>query len=380
MATVVILGGGFAGLTAARTLGQRLNPEHRILLINDQPSFVFRPGLIWVAAGLRQPHQISVPIERLLGRHRVHFLLSPVRHVDLARRRVVTDGRIQGYDYLLLALGAHLHFDAIPGLSQHAHTVMTPEQARVTAAAIEGFRGGEMVMATAPETPCVATAYEMAFLLDVQLRRRGIRQRTRITLVTYEETLLSPGGPHASQLVAQRLEERGIGYRLGARLSGIGPGVVGLAGGTLLPSDFTLVVPDYRGHDAVEAGLTAEDRRQAASQKGFLLTDDTMRSVQYPNVFVAGDAADFAGPKSGHIANLQAGVAAHNLAVAITGRGRSRTFRPEILCAMDFGGGQGMFVWRKDGAPGDFSFRGRLPRLMKTGFEKYYLTRVRAGI
>src|SRR5215831_10617760 len=119
---VVIVGGGFAGITAAKRLAHL---PVQLTVIDRRNHHVFQPLLYQVATAALSPAQIAAPIRRILSKYRnTEVLLGEVGRVDVDQRRVVlTDGAAIGYDYLILAPGAtHSYFgheqwaSAAPGL------------------------------------------------------------------------------------------------------------------------------------------------------------------------------------------------------------------------------------------------------------------------
>ncbi len=110
MKNVIIVGGGFAGINAAKRLGN--HPELNVTLLDRRNHHLFQPLLYQVAMAGLSPAEIAAPIRGMLSEYRnISVLQQEVKTVDLARRRVVTDTREFPYDYLLLACGSrHAYF------------------------------------------------------------------------------------------------------------------------------------------------------------------------------------------------------------------------------------------------------------------------------
>src|SRR5262245_56001888 len=127
---VVILGGGFAGVTAAVELGRRcagVLPVH-VTLISNQNFFLFTPMLAEAATGAVETRHILYPIRPLCGQWGVEFGEMHVEDIDLARRRVTVRHHRAPvrqqvhYDRLVLALGAIPNVAVAPGATEHALT------------------------------------------------------------------------------------------------------------------------------------------------------------------------------------------------------------------------------------------------------------------
>jgi sulfide:quinone oxidoreductase len=141
--------------------------------------------------------------------------------------------------------------------------------------------------------------------------------------------------------------------------------------GTELPSDLTLVIPPYTGPDVIkESGI--------GDQYGFIRTDKSMRHPVYKNIFVVGDCNANSMPKLGHIATIQADVAASSFIKEITGEGEVMEFKPEVFCIMNRGGSEATLILSDTlfGGKVDITLNGPLAHIMKWGFDVYsYYTR-----
>ena len=136
---VVIVGGGFGGLSVARALAGQ---DFDITLIDRNNHHLFQPLLYQVATAGLSPADIASPIRGILREQKnVRVMLADVTGVDTARKEVIADGRVP-YDYLVLATGArHAYFghddwaDFAPGLKtvDDAHVSAPPHPARLRA-------------------------------------------------------------------------------------------------------------------------------------------------------------------------------------------------------------------------------------------------------
>ena len=123
---VLVLGGGFAGMFAAKELQRRVAD---VELINEVNYFTFQPLLPEVAAGGISVRDAVAPLRRLLPGVRVRQ--AQIYDIDLGRRIVTIFQGLQrrytevGYDQLVIALGQTVDLSRIPGLAAHAHTMKT---------------------------------------------------------------------------------------------------------------------------------------------------------------------------------------------------------------------------------------------------------------
>jgi NADH dehydrogenase len=120
---VAIVGAGFGGLWAARTLARSLA---EVLLIDRNNHHTFLPLLYQVAAAELEPEDIAYLVRRILWKlPNVRFVLAEVKGLDCARRLVETDGPPLPFDFLILAPGSVSHFFEVSGAAEHAFPLKT---------------------------------------------------------------------------------------------------------------------------------------------------------------------------------------------------------------------------------------------------------------
>ena len=124
---VVIIGAGFGGLWAARTLAQG-NVD--VLVIDKNNYHTFLALLYQVAAAELEAEDIAYPVRSIFWKHsNIDFTLAYARRIDLQNRIVVTDGESISYDYLILATGSITYFFGLPGVAENAYCLKTLEEA-----------------------------------------------------------------------------------------------------------------------------------------------------------------------------------------------------------------------------------------------------------
>ena len=175
--TILILGGGVGGLVAAHGLRERLGREHRIVLLDQSAQHVFAPSLLWLMVGRRRAPQITGDLSRL-SRQGIEFVQAEVQAIDPAARKVRTSAGEFTADYLIVALGAELAPQAMPGLAESAYWYYDLGGAERLRDALAKFDGGRVVLAVAGMPyKCPGAPWEGALLLDFYFRQRGIRDR-----------------------------------------------------------------------------------------------------------------------------------------------------------------------------------------------------------
>ncbi|OUN01531.1 MAG: hypothetical protein BAA04_07875 [Firmicutes bacterium ZCTH02-B6] len=371
MTRLVILGGSFAGLETARTARRLLRQRIRITLIDRSDTFVFRPSLPWLAFGQREPKDIVAPLPQLLQAHGIEFIHDEVEGLDPATGTVYGRRGRYSYDFLVIALGATSPPKTPPGWPGRCHVPIWLREAMTLRQAVETFRGGHVVVALHPYSPLTCPAYEFAFQAADYFQRNGLGDRCRITFVTYEDDPYTVGGTRASQVARRWLGQAGIRLLTNTFIDQVTPTGVVLGDGYELPASLLIMLPAYQGPAFLRQVpyLTDAD--------GFVITDQSMRSRAYINIFAAGDCVAFPGPKTGLMAEQQARVAAANIAADL-GLASPADYRSVMVCLADLGPGRGLLSIRTP-APQQGRVRtrlflaGRLPHWGKRIVERQLL-------
>jgi sulfide:quinone oxidoreductase len=335
MATIVIAGSGFAGLTTAIQLKRRLRRlgSHRIIVVAKDSRFLYRPALPHVVFGNKQPEDISFPLAPIYQRLDIEFHVQTILDIDPVAHRVHTTGGPISYDKLVVALGEHLAFEEIPGLWEFGHSVCTAEGAVALRKALAQYQGGPVVIGWAQYAQTGGPAFEIALEFSRLMAQR--RLTGPIQFVDPLPTLWAPAGPEASKFLERVFAERGI-VRFGpVKIQRVYPDRVLLSDGRELSSVLSIITPPFRG-------VAAQTALAQGQPRNWLETGHNMRSVTYPDVYVAGSAVAFDGPKQGHTA-----LVVSNLARDLSGAESSeRVYDHEMSCVLDLGSGQGLFVRR----------------------------------
>jgi NADH dehydrogenase len=258
---VVVLGGGFAGLSACRGLD---DPRVRVTLVDRQNHHLFQPLLYQVAtAGLAGP-DIAQPLRHIFSNQdNVTTLMDEVKRVDLNARRVdLVHGGSLGYDYLIVALGARTgyfghdewarHAPGLKTLSEATHLrrelLLAFERAETAIDPLEADRLlGFVVVGGGPTGVETAGALaELARRVLVDDFRRIDPSRARVHLIEAAPKLLTMFTPEQSEYTRRRLEKMGVTVHLNAPVSEVGQGYV-VAGGRRFDSAVTIWAAGVEG-------------------------------------------------------------------------------------------------------------------------------------
>ena len=357
---IVIVGASFAGLAAALDLKARLGAEHDVVVVSDRDEFIFLPSLIWVPFGVRRKDEISFPIAPLLERRGIGFVHQPATALDLAGRAVVTPKGREAYDFLVIATGPKLAFEAVPGLGPrngYSQSIFSWPHAELARRAFERFvdAPGPVVIGAVPGAQFFGAAYELALNFVFQLRQRGISpQVAPVTFVTPEPYLghLGIGGSEPTRHALERLFDRkGIAAITNAATTHLTSRHVHLASGAQLPFAFAMLTPPFVGVDAVRAC------EEIVDADGFVRVEADLSVRAHSEVFAAGSSVSIdpiepttvpcGAPRTGHMAEKMAAVVARNIAARIAGQPTTRIDlrKLEVVYTLD-GGNDGLILAR----------------------------------
>jgi len=403
MAHVVILGAGIGGMPAAYEMRDLLGREHQITVISAVDYFQFTPSNPWIAVGWRERDDITLPIAPLLERKGVGFIAQPVTAIDAsANRLTVADGRTVDYDYLVITTGPKLCFEEVPGAGPHGghtHSVCTVDHAQQFWANYQEFlkNPGPVVIGAMPGASCFGPAYEFAFILDADLRKRKLRNKVPMTYVSSEPYIghLGLGGVGDSKsMLESEFRNHDIKWITNAKTSKVEAGKLFTTeldgqGNTVkeheVPFKLAMMLPAFKGVDAVAAVP------ELCNPRGFVLIDEHQRSKKYRNIFSAGvcvaippvEATPVAtgAPKTGYMIETMVTAIVRNIADELAGKPATAKGTWNAICLADMGDTGAAFVALPQTPPRNVNWfkKGKWVHLAKIAFEKYFLSKMKTG-
>jgi NADH dehydrogenase len=300
---VVIIGGGFAGITAAHALR---HADAEVLLIDRRNHHIFQPLLYQVATAVLSSAEITAPIRQLEAKQRnASVVLAEVTGVDVASRTIEVSPPGAGvrkiaFDYLVVATGMRPSYFGHDEFARYAPGLKNLNDAETIRAKIlgafelaattedEGERARQMTFVLVGAGPSgVELAGSLADLIKVTLRgnfRRIDPAKASIILLDAGKRVLPTFAESVSRKVTRRLEKLGVKVLTGVKVETVDEqGVV--AGGKRIPSATVLWTAGVAASPVPKMLGTKTDRA------GRALVDPFLKVVDAPGVFVAGDAA-----------------------------------------------------------------------------------------
>ncbi|MBT3321520.1 MAG: FAD-dependent oxidoreductase [Anaerolineae bacterium] len=351
MAKVVVIGAGFAGHTAALYLGDKLGKKHTVTVINRHDSFAYIPSWIWVSVGQMKPERTTFKLGPVYKRKNVYFIHGKATKVypDEGQQFVEVekangDSTRVEYDYLLVATGPKLAFDATPGLGpdQGGNTYSICSLPHVTETRdkyldyVERMKKGEkvkMVIGTGHGTStCQGAAFEFITNVHKDLIKKGVRDKAELLWLS-NETALGDFGVRgvlakykgklttSEEFISAVFKDAGIKSQVQTAVKSVDAEKIywenyeGEEGET--DYDFAMLIPKFSGQPIDYIGKDGSDiSSKVVNAGGFVIVDgiydldyDTLernpdawpsqyQNPTYPNIFAAGIAFAPPGPIS----------------------------------------------------------------------------------
>ncbi|MFV2004434.1 MAG: NAD(P)/FAD-dependent oxidoreductase [Gammaproteobacteria bacterium] len=402
MAHIVILGAGTGGMPAAYEMKAAVGEKHEVTVINERGDFQFVPSNPWVAVGWRERKDISIPLEKYLSKKKINFIQQRVDKIDASSSKLeLANGEKVEYDFLIIATGSRLAFEEVEGTGPEGFT----ESICVTDHAEQAWKKyqkllekpGPIVIGAMPFASCFGPAYEFAFIIDADLRKRKIRNKYPMTYVTSEPYIghLGLGGVGDSKsMMESELRNHHIKWVTNAKTTKVEAGKLyadelNEAGETIkqhqIEFDFAMILPAFKGVDAVAAVP------DLCNPRGFVMVDEIHRSPTYKNIYAAGvciaippvevTPVPTGTPKTGYMIESMVTSIVHNIADELAGKIPSTTATWNAICLADMGDTGAAFVALPQIPPRNVAWfkKGKWVHLAKIAFEKYFIRKMKKG-
>ena len=403
MARIVVMGGGIGGITQAYELKKELSGDHDVVLVSDSNRFEFTPSNPWVAVGWRTEKKTTLELPSLMLKHGIEFHGQGVEQLQPgANRLIMRDGLTVDYDYLVISTGPKLAFEEVPGLGpESGYTQSICKTAHAEASFVDFEKlvenPGPVIIGAAPGASCFGPAYEYAFILDTELKKRKLRDKVPMHFVTpepYIGHLGLDGVGDTKSLMESEFRDRHIQWTCNAKITQVNDGTmlfteVDEDGADRkeyeLPFQHSMILPAFRGVDAV-AGV-----KDLTNPRDFILIDEFQRNPTYKNIYGVGVCVAIppvgptpvptGAPKTGYMIESMCTATTHNIRNELAGKEPEERATWNAVCLADFGDSGVAFVALPQIPPRNTNWasRGKWVHVAKVAYEKYFLHKVRAA-
>ena len=404
MAHIVIMGAGIGGMPAAYEMKEKIGKGDKVTVISNSEDFEFTPSNPWMGVKWRDRKDVSFPVRTYLKRKGIDFISTGVKRVHPEKNQLeLNDGQSVDYDYLVIATGPKLAFDEVEGLGPHGgftHSVCNVDHAMKSHDAWDGFtkNPGPIVVGAVQGASCFGPAYEYAFIMDTDLRRRKIRNKVPMTFVTAEPYIghLGLGGVGDSKgILESAMRDHDIKWICNAKTTKVEAGKMYVTehddmGAEKkkheLPFAYSMMLPAFKGVDAV---FGIEGLTQA---RGFIIVDKHQRNPKYKNIFAVGvciaippveaTPVPTGTPKTAYMIESMATAAVNNIHAELHGKPADKEATWNAICLADFGDTGAVFVALPQIPPRNVNWfsEGKWVHVAKVAFEKYFIRKMKKGI
>lgn len=392
---VLVLGANFSGLAAAQKIREFARDTVDITIMDRKSYLLFVPNIGLEVLENRNPQEsMLMPLLPAMKEDDLRFVLGDVQAIDVESQMVdfIPSERPGAatshlhYDYLVVALGARLAYDQIPGFDEYGHTVSdTFYGNRLRHYLHHEYKGGPIAVGSArfhqgtktkdlvpnAEAACEGPPVEVTLSMGAWLKNHNWGGPDQVTVFTPGEWIAEDAGMGIVKTLLSTASGMGFHYLNNIHdIAQIHQDGIEFAKGPSLDAEVKIIFPDWAPH-AFMKGLPIVD------DVGFVLTDMTMRNPDYPNVFACGDAAAVSVPKLGMLAHLGAESVARQVAkdVGMMAPGLAdHPMEPIVNCIGDMGDNQAFYISSNTwyGGKREVFRTGRVPYLLKMQYKDMF--------
>lgn len=349
MKSVLILGGGFAGLQTAIELQKKGNFD--ITLVSDRDYLYLYPISIWIPVHITEFDDVKVPLANIQKIYPFNLIIDKVTEIHAAENKVVCENQTLTYDYLVVAFGAEkiqhkginytLSICANPEMALEIRNKIDELVQKGSGKIAIGFGGNPKDKSAVRGGP----AFELMFNIHNYLKNKKLRTNFELSFFAPMEEPGAKMGKGALAMLDKMFTKYNIKKQFGKKIIAfVSDGVI-FEDNSKLDSDLTMFIAAGTGPGILK------NSDLLLSEAGFIKIDNFGQVPGFSNVFAIGDIAAIEGPdwiaKQGHLAELMGRNAAYNIVEIEKGSAKRKGYQEHlnILCVMDTGDGAA-FVFR----------------------------------
>jgi sulfide:quinone oxidoreductase len=360
MNRVLVLGGGVGGTLTANLVARKLKKQiaagtAKVTVVDATGRHAYQPGYMYIAMGQERAEKLERAERRLLDSN-VDLVVGEITRIDPEGAKVsLSNGEVLGYEQLVIATGARILPESIEHFDTEAHHFYTPEASKKLRKALDAFTGGNLVIGIAGiPYKCPPAPLEVAFLVEAELRERGLRDKTKLTFLSPINRAFTIES--VSEMATPIFEQKGIDLQLLAGVDQIDAArkVVITDAMEEYPYDLLIVVPPHKGAQVVtdsglapKSGWVPTDRHTLQVKHMMPKGTSDEETPRYPNIYAVGDTTDLPLSKAGSTAHFEAPIIAERIAAAVHGvapSGKHASYTGKVMCFFEVGDGKGTLL------------------------------------
>jgi len=302
---ILILGGGFAGISAIKTLLSQSLDNTEITLITNNSNFEYHAALYRVVTG-HSSKKVSIPLKSIFKTKRLNIVIDRITHLDLQKQKVTGDAKVSySFDYLIIALGSQTNYYNIKGLRVNSYQLKSLADAQKLKQHIEAM----IDQSVKNPTPCLhfsivgggPTGIELAGELGNFVKNQTCKHHTsckclQIDLLESSNTLLGNFDPKISKIAETRLRNLNVNILKNTHITRENKDTLFTNIGKL-NSKTVIWVAGVTTH-----ALLKQSKELVFLPNGKVKIMDNLSVFGFPNVFIAGDNANLIDTGTAHAA------------------------------------------------------------------------------
>ena len=309
---VVILGGGFGGLSAANELRNSLSSSKvKITIIDKKDWFMVGFAKLWIINGTRT-FDNSIGSLNELSKKEIDFIKDEIVTIDLHDKNVKTKSQTISYDFLIISMGSILTPQKIPGLLDNGFNLYDHNHLTEIRECLEKIESGKIAISIMGiPYKCPPAPFEASLLIDSMLRKRNIRDSVKIDFYSPAPITLPAAGPGVSKQILELINSEKITFHNSCKIKSVESKKLFFENGEEASFDLLLAIPPHMSPKVIyDCGL--------AKEPGFIQIDRDCKT-SFENVFAVGDVTTLqvtetmAVPKAGIFAEGEGIVVAKNI-------------------------------------------------------------------
>lgn len=332
---VLILGGGFGGLSAATEIRKNFPASKvKITIIDRKDWFMVGFAKLWIIRGTRT-FENSIGSLNNLSKKDIDFVKAEILKIDLKNKKIRTPDKNFTYDYLIVAMGAKLAPEKIPGLLEYGMNLYDHEQLSAIREKITSLKSGKIAIAiTSMPYKCPPAPFEASLLIDSLLREIGTRNSVQIHFYSPAPITLPAAGPEVSEKILQLIKSEKIEFHNSSKIKSVMKNKLELEN-DFADFDLLLAVPPHIAPTVIyDSGL--------ADEGGFITIDRDCKTP-YEHVYAVGDVTNLpvgekmAVPKAGVFAEGEGLTVAKNIIADMQSKQENALFDGKGGCFIESG-------------------------------------------
>jgi len=332
---VVILGGGFGGLSSANELRNTLSSSQvKITVIDKKDWFMVGFAKLWIINGTRT-FENSIGSLNELSKKEINFIKEEILEINSKNKTIKTNSQNIEFDFLIISTGAVLAPQKIPGLVENGFNLYDHEQLLEIRDKLESIESGKIAISImGMPYKCPPAPFEASLLIDSMLRKRGVRNSVQIDFYSPAPITLPAAGPEVSKKILELVNSEKITFHNSCKIKSVESKKL-IFENSEADFDILLAIPPHIAPKIIYDS-------DLAKEPGFIPIDRDCKT-SFENIFAIGDVTvlpvgeKLAVPKAGVFAEGEGIIVAKNIISKIQSKKEIELFDGKGGCFIESG-------------------------------------------